>query len=194
MAGIYYLSSDDFHVEQGQSGQIMCHKIANIAMILFYSKGCDSCKDFIPKFKTLPTKVNGCVFGMVNVSVDGQKIIKLSQSTITPITYVPFVVLYVNGKPYLEYRGAKDVQQIAQFVFEVSQLINNKQQFSKGQVCQGGTQGIQGYCPIGKPLNDDVCYIQYGDAYDPQGKKSTTQDSMCLSYDKAYGRPPEMKR
>lgn len=157
-------------------------------MILFYSKKCDKCVNLLPLFKLLPQKINGCIFGISNVSVDGKKVLMMSEQTISKIEYLPYIVMYNDGKPFMEYRGDRTIEGIVQFVQEVNQYLSKQQQFSKGQVCQGGAPGVQAWCPVGKPLTDDVCYISFKDAYDPNGKKDISSDSVCLNYDKAYGR------
>jgi thiol-disulfide isomerase/thioredoxin len=188
MAGIYYLSADDFVIANGNTGPILCHKIPGMSMILFYSKKCNKCVDLLPLFKGLPQKVNGCIFGIANVSVEGKRLLNMSQETVSKIEYLPYIVMYNDGKPFMEYRGDRTLENIIQFVHEVNQYLNKQQQFTKGQVCQGGAPGVQAWCPVGKPLTDDVCYISFKDAYDPNGKKEVMSDSVCLNYDKAYGR------
>ena len=32
----------------------------------------------------------------------------MSKKSISPITVVPYVILYVNGKPYMRYQGPQD--------------------------------------------------------------------------------------
>ena len=52
-------------------------------------------------------------------------------------------------------------------VFEVSQKVNSKQQFSKEDVKEAPRKNIPAYT-IGNPLcgEDGVCYLEFDDAYD----------------------------
>ena len=41
---------------------------------------------------------------MINV-MRNKQVVNNSRNTITPITYVPYILLYWNGKPYMKYNG-----------------------------------------------------------------------------------------
>ena len=47
--------------------------------------------------KQLPGTVTGCQFGMINVSKN-KKTIRMSKNTITPLTYVPYIILYYKQR------------------------------------------------------------------------------------------------
>lgn len=167
MSGLLFLSSEDFHVARGTKGNILCTGIAGFSLILFYSTQCEHCRTLIPIFKQMPGTIGGCQFGMINVS-NNKKCVRMSRETIAPITYVPYVVLYVNGKPFMRYQGPHDPNEIRRFVIEVSQKIQTKQKFASENVkedARGG--GIPAYT-IGHPLygpDDKVCYLDFDDAY-----------------------------
>ena len=95
MSGLLFLTSDDFIISKGSKGTILCTSIPGFSLILFYSTQCPHCQNFIPIFKKLPGTIGGCQFGMINVSTN-KNCIRLSKDTIAPITYVPYVVLYIN--------------------------------------------------------------------------------------------------
>ena len=71
------------------------NNIDNFSLILFYSTHCQHCQNIIPIMKQLPGTVTGCQFGMINVSKN-KKTIRMSKNTITPLTYVPYIILYYN--------------------------------------------------------------------------------------------------
>jgi hypothetical protein len=92
----------------------------------------------------------------------------MSKDTISPISYVPYIVLYIQGKPFMRYNGPHDAEEIKRFVIEVANKIQSKQTFSSENVKepQNG-KGIPEFS-IGKPLcgqDDDVCYLNFNDAY-----------------------------
>jgi thiol-disulfide isomerase/thioredoxin len=165
MSGLLFLSADDFTVNKGTKGNILCHSIPGFSLILFYSTQCEHCQKLIPIFKKLPGTIGGCQFGMVNVSAN-KAVIKMSKDTVTPITYVPYIVLYINSKPFMKYAGPHDTGEIRRFVFEVAQKVNTKQKFSDEQVKEDVRGGIPAYT-IGHPLygEDNCTYLEFEEAY-----------------------------
>ena len=177
MNGLLLLTADDFQLLKGVKGNIMCTSIQGFSLILFYSVQCEHCQSLIPVFKTLPGTVGGCQFGMINVSNNKQCIL-MSRESIAPIKVVPYIILYINVRPYMRYQGPHDHREISRFIVEVSQQItaNKQQTFAKEETKnvkpgkKGG--GIPAYT-IGKPLigQDDVCYLDFTGAY---GNNTTT--------------------
>ena len=91
----------------------------------------------------------------------------MSKDTIAPIGYVPYIVLYIQGKPFMRYNGPHDGQEIRRFVIEVANKVQSKQKFSPEVVKDNAKGGIPEYC-IGHPLcgeDDKVCYLPFDDAY-----------------------------
>lgn len=167
MSKLLYLSGEDFRVIVGPNGPTMCNRIKGFSLVLFYSKKCVHCHTFIPIFKRIPSLISGCHFGLVNVT-QNVNLIKLSESTISPIKFVPYVLLYVNGKPFLRYDGPRSEIGVKKFIIDVSKKLNNKQYFSNMQNKQRTVKKddkIPPYC-IAKPKCDgDVCYLAYDKAY-----------------------------
>lgn len=166
MNGLLFLANADFRVQKGIKGDVMCHSIPGISLILFYSNQCGYCKNLIPIFRNLPGSIGGCQFGMVNVGLNKEAVV-MSKKTIAPITYVPYIVLYVNGVPFMSYKGPHDLVEIKRFVFEVGQSVQSKTQFVNPNVKKGIRDSIPEYT-IGRPLygeDDKVCYLEFGTAY-----------------------------
>lgn len=123
MSGILFLGSDDFCVRAGEKGNMMCLSgWKGLTLVMFYSKECQFCHKLINKFKQLPTIVNGCKFAMccINRHFD---IVEKSKNTIAPIEYVPDVILYVDGVPYIRYDGPHEVEDIKSFIFTVYERL-----------------------------------------------------------------------
>jgi len=179
MSGLLFLTSDDFGIQRGSKGPILCTNIQGFSLVLFYSTQCSYCQSLIPIFKRLPGSVGGCQFGMINVSHNKQCILK-SRQTIAPIKEVPYIVLYVNGKPYMRYRGPHDPREIGRFIVEVSQKVQANQSFAKDDKrIKEDPRGIPAYT-IGHPLigqgpDDKVSYLDFDDAYGQEntGSKSS---------------------
>jgi hypothetical protein len=177
MSGLLFLSSEDFTINKGTKGNILCHSIPGFSLILFYSTQCEHCQKLIPIFKKLPGTIGGCQFGMVNVSAN-KSCIKMSKDTIAPITYVPYIVLYINGRPFMRYSGPNEVGEIRRFVFEVAQKVNSKQKFSEEQVKEEPRgETIPAYT-IGIPLygdNEERTYLEFDEAYTSEKKKKAPE-------------------
>lgn len=165
MSGLLFLTKDDFNIKEGSKGELLCHNIKGISLILFYSTQCPHCHTFIPCFKRLGGTIGGCQFGMINISKN-REVVMMSKKTIAPIEYVPYVVLYVNGIPFMRYDGPQDEREIRNFVTDVANQLQTKEKFSSEKVKQTG-KGIPAYT-IGKPLvgcDGNVCYLEFDEAY-----------------------------
>jgi thioredoxin-like negative regulator of GroEL len=173
MSGLLFLTSDDFYVQNGSSGKVLRTSIRGFSLILFYSTQCQYCQSLIPIFKKLPGTIGGCQFGMINVSQNRQ-VVMMSKETISPITYVPYIVLFIDSVPFMRYNGPSDAGEIRRFVFEISQKVQSKQKFfgEADKVKPGannkGRKGIPEYT-IGFPKQEDmVCYLDFNEAYVPK--------------------------
>lgn len=168
MSGLQFLTSDEFQIQRGTKGPILCTTLQGFSLVLFYSTQCQYCQSLIPIFKKLPGSVAGCQFGMINVSRNKQCVM-MSRQTIAPITEVPYIVLYVGGKPYMRYKGPHDQAEIGRFIIEVSQKVQTNQNFNKDdqRIKNNEQTGIPDFT-IGKPLfgpDNKVCYLEYDNAY-----------------------------
>lgn len=169
MSGLLFLTADDFQLFRGTKGSIMGTSIPGFSLILFYSTQCEHCQTLIPIFKRLPGSVGGCQFGMINIS-HNKRCVMMSRRTIAPIQVVPYIILYVNGKPYMRYKGPQDPKEIARFIVEVSQRAqqsSKRNPKAESKIQKDPKKGIPAYT-IGKPLcgpDDDVCYLEFDNAY-----------------------------
>ena len=164
-SGLLFLSSEDFMIQNGGKGNLLCHRIPGYSLILFYSTNCPHCHNLIPIFKNLPGTIGGCQFGMINVSQNRQ-CVELSRQTIAPIKFVPYILLYFQGKPIMIYKGPANSEEIRRFIVEVANNMQRRQQFSNNKnVKHQVTSPIPEYC-IGVPVKGDmVCYLDIEDAY-----------------------------
>ena len=165
MSALLFLSDEDFFIAKGTKGPILCTNIPGFSLILFYSPKCPHCKNLDPIFRTLPGTIQGCQFGMLNVN-NNSKCVQLSKNTVSPILYVPQLCMYVNGRPFMLYKGPHDLETIRRFVIEVAQKLQNKQKFSSENVKEDARGRIPEFT-IGHPLygDEDVTYLEFNDAY-----------------------------
>lgn len=167
MNSLLFLNEQDFSIQQGKKGHILCNNLPGLSLVLFYSTRCEYCPMMVEIFKKLPHYVPGCQFALLNISTY-QNVAWMSQKTIAPITYVPFVVLYVNGRPFMKYNGEKRLQDIAGFVNEVLSRIQNKKNFSSSNIRVENEETIPEYCsgiPFNLVCEGEMCYLSFAEAY-----------------------------
>jgi len=171
MAGLLFLQSEDFNIQEGSKGPILCNNIRGISLVLFYSTKCQHCQNLIPIFKRLPGQLGGVQFGMINVSTETD-VVRMSRGTITEIKYVPLILLFVSGKPFIrfDYQGKPTETIIKNFVIGVVSNIQNKDIFHKGKKTQQRHHLDDNDIPlytIGHPLKgfDEVSYLEFDEAY-----------------------------
>ena len=166
MSSLLFLEADDFSIQPSNNGgTVLCHSIPGISLIVFYSTKCQFCQNLIPTFKKLPGTVGGCQFGMINATLH-RKILQMCADTISPIKYVPLIILYVNGHPFIRYDGPHDENEIRKFLVEVTSKIHARDKFSSDRVKESGGRDIPAYT-VGHPLygTSDVSYLEFEEAY-----------------------------
>jgi thioredoxin-like negative regulator of GroEL len=126
MTSLLFLNTNDFTKVTSPSGPLLVTGIKGFSLVLFYSTLCKHCKRTVPEFQALPKILGGCHFGMINVSTN-KGIVKKSMDTNTNISYVPYVVLYINGKPFMRYEGPKTKEMMRKFVIDVSKSLDVQQ-------------------------------------------------------------------
>lgn len=125
MQAITFLSDAEFGIAEGQRGQILCTKLDNISVVLFYSKMCPHCNNIFPVFTKLASRIRVIKFAVLNCT-QYPRVVEMSQSTISQIDSVPMILLYVNGKPYIRYKGAQTEAEIGKFLVGIYQRLQQK--------------------------------------------------------------------
>jgi thioredoxin-like negative regulator of GroEL len=83
--------------------------------------------------------------------------------TIAPIQFVPYIVLYVNGTPFMRYTGQKTEESIGQFVVEMLNRLGPQIQKSFGARFE--TDEILEYTKKDQPIpfniicDKELCYL-----------------------------------
>tara|TARA_Y100001958_G_C21074568_1_gene432937 strand:- start:153 stop:632 length:480 start_codon:yes stop_codon:yes gene_type:complete len=99
------------------------------SLILFYSIQCPHCKDMLQTFRNILHNVSGINIGILNINKPENKSIlmdsKYTQNT--KIEYVPYVLLFYNGKAIARYDDDADITNVLQFINDTTQ--NMKQSF-----------------------------------------------------------------
>ena len=195
MNNLYHLTGEDFFLEQGSDGRkLLCIDAKGLVLVCFHvnSDRCAHCEDAIPEFKRLPQRIGNCKFALANLSANPD-LIKMSKLSKAPIEYVPFIILYVNGRPFLKYSGERTTQEMAEFVQEVVQKLQTKQQFIEQKNFKIESD-IPAYS-VGLPYNvvcdeeKGVCYLSYESAY--QVKPEQSQQRPQQQYPPGYPQQPQ---
>lgn len=190
---IIYLTTDDFYIPKNENPSDhvkLCIKMRGLSFIYFSSNNCKFCDEFLPVFKSLPKVIGGCHFGTINVS-NNMNIVKASMKSTTPIKYVPYCIMYIDGVPFMRYDGTRNIEQIKTFVFEIAGRLQRKSGpvvrdefgtvgYGKGDGGGGGGGGrnqrgvrhsdgddkVPVYNMGGKPKNsEEVCFLTLNSAY-----------------------------
>jgi len=145
---VYYLGADDFGQEQGH----LVTSSPGLLLVMFTSRNCKYCDDFMPEFKGLPRAVQGVNFGICNVDDKNRAVLQMARNSSTPITGVPKFILYHEGMPYVEYTGGRTTQDVLRFLKEIFTKLNHKRQFdqprrTRGQTAIGNPPGGPGAMP-----------------------------------------------
>ena len=162
---LLFLNTENFNISKGERGSLLCNGIEGFSLILFYSTQCDYCHKLLPVFKQLPKYIQGCKFGILNVSKNN-KLVAMSKDTIAPLEYVPYIILYTHGKPFMRYEGNPDIDSIKNFILDVQKNLKHKEQFAKTQQKTSIKKSIPAYT-IGKHIsgNKNRCYLDFRKAY-----------------------------
>ncbi len=174
MNNFYYLTHDDFYVDpNGMKGPVLCCNVEGICVTLFHADQgkCMHCEEAIPEFKKLPRMFPSVLFGMNNLN-KYPEVFQMSKKTIVPFKYVPYIILYYNGRPFMRYEGEKTATDMAEFIQEVMNRLQNTKTFvdKKGFKIESEAP-VYGGLPYNVVCDDDkgVCYFTTDDVYGKGG-------------------------
>lgn len=166
MNNLLFLSEQDFMIDpNGPRGPVVCTKQKGIMFVMFMAnpnvcKYCDLAK---PEFMQLPHIINNVKFGICNLS-SCPNLQARSLETITPLQKVPTFIVYINGRPVINYDNERTTKHFAEFMKQVLTSLSQQQGGGAAQLGQGGANGGQGgiYASQGEQMEKTA----YGVAYD----------------------------
>lgn len=123
---VHFLNANDFGLNQGH----LMTKVNGILFVMFTTKDCRYCHEFMPIFQSLQGTVVGMNFGVCNVDGQNRVLVEMSLNSSTPIKGAPTFILYNNGVPFANYKGARTQQSVMAFIREMISKINQSSQFS----------------------------------------------------------------
>ena len=124
MSSLLFLQSRDFSLIEYQNQNVMTIQTSGFVLIMFYSTRCAHCQVTVPAFKNVNHTINGCQFAVACIDTSPE-IIQLSQQSSTPLQYTPYIVLYYNGMPFMEYKGRVDPRNVSIFINKAVQYVLN---------------------------------------------------------------------
>jgi thioredoxin-like negative regulator of GroEL len=173
MNNLIFLTTRDFSIDVAPKGKILVNNQKGIMFCLFHADPakCGYCAETIPEFKKLSMKMAGIKFGFCNFNRD-KDVWVMSKSTFSPIDQVPYIVLYVNGRPLMRYDGEQRTDVMMKFLNDVISRLNTKKDFYENKNFKfesdmptfANTPQFNVVCDTEK----GVCYLDSGLAY---GKK-----------------------
>lgn len=119
MSAIRFLTPQNFVVIGTRTKTLGINLQGNV-FVFFKMQGCDSCAQFEPIFAQL-SKVDGRVTCAILDITQYREVTMWSRETSTPITAVPILILYVNGRPHAKFGGTKNIPSIQGFITKALQ-------------------------------------------------------------------------
>lgn len=123
----------DFKVVPTLKGNIIETNITGVSLVLFYSPDCTHSTSYLQLVNTMNDDY--CTFAKFDISKYAEYAVQ-SLNTKTPLTYTPYIVIYVNGKPYMSYNGPPDIAEIKKLIMYVQlmQTVTASLSFDKNSV------------------------------------------------------------
>jgi thiol-disulfide isomerase/thioredoxin len=100
-----YYTDREFYIDKGLRGLVLCTRAKELVLMMFEKPGCPYCTGAKPILARLAEHWAGTLrVRSVNLHTY-PSLIDMSQQTIAPLTMVPTIILYTNGRPYVMYDG-----------------------------------------------------------------------------------------
>jgi|CXWK01.1.fsa_nt_gi hypothetical protein len=127
------LTPSDFKIVPTVKGDVIETTIKGISLVLFYNQECVHSTPYLQLVNTMNDEY--CTFAKFDIVKYAEHTIQ-SLKTATPLTYTPYIVIYVNGKPYMAYSGPPDIAEIKRLIIYVQlmQTITASLVFEKNSI------------------------------------------------------------
>lgn len=126
---VVHLKPSDFYVTRNNE---LANNIKGFSLVFFKSDKCVYCKDVFPAFMNASSTIQGCTFALMNVDQEDMQIVRISENTLNPLLYVPYVMLYVNGTPTVSFNPdeknpSANEKLLKEFIVKNAALIKSNQ-------------------------------------------------------------------
>lgn len=127
MSSLYFMETEDFYIKESKMGDgtVLCNRIQGMSVCFFYSTNCPYSKQLLPIIKNM--RINNVQIGLVNINTQ-RELVRISQSTKSPIRFTPVITMYYNGIPCCNFDNSKPMNEhtISQFIVQVGAHIREK--------------------------------------------------------------------
>ena len=169
MSNLLHLTTDDFFIAKGAKGQILCSEVQGLCLVLFHAENgsCHHCDEAIPEFKKVARTIPSVKFGLTNLSRN-PGLIEMSSKTVAPFEYVPYIILYYDGKPLARYEGERSSNDFGEFVQEMAMRIQaTKKNFVNKPMKMESEVPVYGGIPFNIVCDEDrgICYLTASQVY-----------------------------
>jgi hypothetical protein len=193
MATTYVVDHTHFVLQRISEKLTLCTKLPGVSMILFWTKDCEFCGELKDVFKGLPDRVPNIKFGMCNIglsarshdgSIVDKPVHRMSIGSTTPINSVPYIIAYINGKPYKIYEGERTIAHVMKFCSAI--LSDIQKGGSKPKSQEQNMVETYGALPKGRAKR---CYLTMDGAYGGGGasKPPARKGGSYSTFADAYG-------
>jgi Thioredoxin len=213
---LLYLGEQDFYVDgKGSKGPVICLMHKDIHFVFFHANKdvCSYCDSAKPEFMKLAQFISGAKFGLCNLSTDANLISK-SLNTIIPLNKVPLFILFVNGRPFMNYTGEKTFNHFVEFMQNVIKRLQTQQVFNQDGVQTATLEQTEktahglaydyDYVSVSNPnlgsitcTEEGICYLTAKEAHGTVATPSPTQQSPQHSEKRQqapYHPPPQQQQ
>jgi thiol-disulfide isomerase/thioredoxin len=177
MSNMIFLSEPNFRLVQGKKGALLGIDMKGYNLVFFYTDECKICSQFKPQYFATAQRMGKMRFSLVNLSKN-RRIIDMSKQTIMPLTKVPHIVFYNDGRPVATYTGTHNVESLIGFITNIIQHVNstsqqqNREQKQQTSNNNDSDEGI----PFNVVCDDEgMCYLTNDEVY--EGK--SCEDGQC---------------
>lgn len=165
MAHLLFLSKNEFVLQQN----ILCTRIPDLCIILFYAQDCPFSKRLLSIFVELPKCLAGAYFGVLNM-MSNKEVYFMAKESSTPITNVPYILCYYKGIPIQEYNGPATKDEICKFLIALARYIHAESSSFEEHTSKQSIRPMEPtYQRDSKPLrgfnDDDSTYLEFQEAY-----------------------------
>lgn len=178
MSSITFLNSHNF-VVAGTRQKTLGINIQGNIFVFFKMDGCKNCAQFEPIFAQLAKQEDRVTCALLNIT-QNREVVMWARETSTPITSVPILILYVDGRPHAKFNGTKNIPSIRKFI--TNALSADSSRASQQQFMPQHQQ----------PAAHNMSPNMYGGARPPQGGQAGSF-APGKSYMPEIGSAPSMK-
>lgn len=204
MNNCLYLGEQDFYVGEGKRGPVVCTTQNGVMFVMFHADPnvCPNCDTAKPEFMQLAQVINGAKFGLCNLN-RARNLVNNSFKTITPLQVVPLFILFVNGRPFMNYNGQRLLKHFAEFMQVALKRLSEQQTFGANGQPQGVSNAVTqdaevtphgiaydyDYVSVSNPTSmgnvtceDGVCYLTAGESYSGDSKPQQQAQAQQQQY------------